>query len=166
MKAINHNSVYKGYLLFSVCMLITIAFSIFMSFCYVTTYTTEAAEIETRSKVFDQAFTAQVELVERIDSLYNYVALINSDVRINNTAVINAIKVKRSSLLNDLNKMREKDILLHKGVIVSVDQFIKTKDSIIIAARNEENIKAELQRCITSGRQTSRKLAIAGINNK
>lgn len=164
MKAINHNSVLKGYTLFSVCMLFTILLFITMSYCYVLTYINESSKIESRSDVFDHIFASQVNVVERVDSLYSYITLVNSDVRINNVAVQNTVSGKKMSLLSDLEKMNDKDVLLYKRLINSVNKFLIVKDSIGIVSNMEDIVRQDLNRCITADRQAARKLSLDGVN--
>ena len=164
MKAINHNSVLKGYTLFSVCMLFTISLFITMCYCYISTYINESSKIESRSDMFDHIFASQVNVVERVDSLYSYITLVNSDVRINNVAVQNTVSGKKMSLLSDLEKMNDKDVLLYKRLINSVNKFLIVKDSIGIVSNMEDIVRQDLNRCITADRQAVRKLSLDGAN--
>ena len=129
MKAINHKAVLKGYINFSVYMLITIAITILMSYCYISTYTVESSKIEARSIVFDRAIANQVSIVERVDSLYNYIILINSDARINNSIVQNAVSYRKMSLLNDLEKIDNDDVIIYINLVGSYSDFFRSSQS-------------------------------------
>ncbi len=163
MKAINHKSVWKGYLSFSIYMLITILFFVLMTFCYFSTYTHELSQIESRTDVFDHTFTSQIDVVERVDSLYNYIVLVNSDARINNIAVKHAVSDRKMSLLTDLSRMNDSDMLLYKQLINSMNRFLAVKDSIGILSNMEDIVRQDLNRCITADRQAARKLSLEGI---
>lgn len=124
----------------------------------------ESSKIESRSEVFDHTFALQVNVVERVDSLYNYIALINSDVRINNVAVLNTVSSRKMSLLNDLDKMDNRDVLLYKRLVNAVNKFLIIKDSIGIISNMEDISRQDLHRCITSDRQAAHKLSLEGVN--
>lgn len=135
-----------------------------MSYCYISTYINESSKIESRSDVFDHVFASQVNVVERVDSLYNYIILVNSDVRINNVVVQNTVSGRKMSLLSDLDKLSEKDVLLYKRLINSVNKFLIVKDSIGIVSNTEDIVRNDLHRCISADRQAARKLSLEGVN--
>lgn len=168
MKAINSKSVTKSYLLFSICMAVSIFMFILMWWSMVSTAKYEATKIEAQTEVLDRAFVMQTETVDRVDSLYNYMVLINSDKRINNLVVQNAVSTKKMQLLNDFDNISEKDILLYRNLTISMNKFLLTKDSIRILIQQEDLVKNDLQRCIAADKQALQKLSLEGMqtNNR
>lgn len=168
MKAINSKSVTKSYLLFSICMAVSIFMFILMWWSMVSTAKYEATKIEAQTEVLDRAFVMQTETVDRVDSLYNYMVLINSDKRINNLVVQNAVSTKKMQLLNDFDNISEKDILLYRNLTISMNKFLLTKDSIRILIQQEDLVKNDLQRCIAADKQVLQKLSLEGMqtNNR
>lgn len=168
MKAINSKSVTKSYLLFSFCMAGDVFIFILMWWSMISTAKYEANKIEAQTEVLDRAFTMQTETVDRVDSLYNYMVLINSDKRINNVVVQNVVSTKKMQLLNDLENMNERDILLYRNLTISMNKFLLTKDSIRILTQQEDLVKTDLQRCISTDKQVLQKLSLEGMqtNNR
>lgn len=141
---------------------------ILMWWSMVSTAKYEATKIEAQTEVLDRAFVMQTETVDRVDSLYNYMVLINSDKRINNLVVQNAVSTKKMQLLNDFDNISEKDILLYRNLTISMNKFLLTKDSIRILIQQEDLVKNDLQRCIAADKQVLQKLSLEGMqtNNR
>lgn len=165
MKAINHTSVFKGYLLFSVCMALVVGLFVFMNYCFVSATRSEDTRIGTRSVVFDQTFDRQNRFVDRVDSLYNYMALINSSYRVNDIRVQNAVSTRKMQLLEDLEKLDGKDVLLYRNLMEKVNMLLTVKDSIRILKNREQTLREDLQRCITADRQAARKLSLESVQS-
>lgn len=165
MKAINHTSVVKGYFNFSVCMALLVVLFLFMSYCFVSTFAFETAKVESRSVVFDRTFAKQVNVVDRVDSLYNYMLLINSGNRINDIMVQNVVSTRKMQLLNELEEMDEKDVLLYKRLVANINRFLTIKDSIRILKKQERTLREDLIRCIDAEHQATRKLSLEGAQS-
>lgn len=165
MKAINHTSVFKGYLLFAVCMALVVGLFVFMNYCFVSATRSEDTRIGTRSVVFDQTFDRQNRFVDRVDSLYNYMALINSSYRVNDILVQNAVSTRKMQLLEDLEKLDGKDVLLYRNLMEKVNMLLTVKDSIRILKNREQTLREDLQRCIAADRQAARKLSLESVQS-
>lgn len=165
MKAINHTSVVKGYFNFSVGMALLVVLFLFMSYCFVSTFAFETAKVESRSVVFDRTFAKQVNVVDRVDSLYNYMLLINSGNRINDIMVQNVVSTRKMQLLNELEEMDEKDVLLYKRLVANINRFLTIKDSIRILKKQEGTLREDLIRCIDAEHQATRKLSLEGAQS-
>lgn len=165
MRAINHTTVFKGYLLFSACMALVVGLFVFMNYCFVSTTRSEDTRIGTRSVVFDQTFDRQNRFVDRVDSLYNYMTLINSSYRVNDILVQNAVSTRKMQLLEDLEKLDGKDVLLYRNLMEKVNMLLTVKDSIRILKNREQTLREDLQRCITADRQAARKLSLESVQS-
>lgn len=165
MKAINHTSVFKGYLLFSVCMALVVGLFVFMNYCFVSTTRSEDSRIGTRSVVFDRTFDRQNQFVDRVDSLYNYMALINSSYRVNDILVQNAVSTRKMQLLGDMEQLDAKDVLLYRNLMEKINMLLTVKDSIRILKNREQTLREDLQRCIDADRQAARKLSLESVQS-
>lgn len=165
MKAINHTSVFKGYLLFSVCMALVVGLFVFMNYCFVSTTRSEDSRIGTRSVVFDRTFDRQNQFVDRVDSLYNYMALINSSYRVNDILVQNAVSTRKMQLLGDMEQLDAKDVLLYRSLMEKINMLLTVKDSIRILKNREQTLREDLQRCIDADRQAARKLSLESVQS-
>lgn len=165
MKAINHTSVFKGYLLFSVCMALMVGLFVFMNYCFVSTTRSEDSRIGIRSVVFDRTFDRQNQFVDRVDSLYNYMALVNSSYRVKDILVHNAVSTRKMQLLGDMEQLEGKDVLLYRNLMEKVNMLLTVKDSIRILKNREKTLREDLQRCIDADRQAARKLSLESVQS-
>lgn len=165
MKAINHSSVVKGYITFSICMVLVVSVFVLMSHCFISTSVFESFKIASKAVAFDKTFSTQVQFVDRVDSLYNYMLLINSGHRVNDIMIQNIASTKKMQLLDDMNTMDKEDMVLYNKLIMNVNKFLLVKDSIRILKNQEETLKEDLQRCITSERKASRKLSLESMQS-
>ncbi len=157
MKAQNHKSVIKGYLLFSLLLFLSILTAIGCVWFFIQTASTEVARIEKRSQQYDVAFEQQIMLTEKVDLLYNNLDMLNSDQRINELVLQNRISTQKMNLVNTLEQIKEEDALLYREMSGRINGILGVKDSIRVAIIEVEQIKEELQRCIEDNRKASRK---------
>lgn len=75
----------------------------------------------------------------------------------------NVVSTKKMQLLNDLESMNERDILLYRNLTISMNKFLLTKDSIRVLIQREDLVKNDLQRCITADKQALQKLSLEGM---
>lgn len=163
MKSLNYKEVRKGYLMFSCVMVVVIIIPVLMCYSLYSTAAHEAEMIESRGRTFDRTFARQVELVDRVDSLYTYMSLLNTDPRINDVMVQGVISSKKMTLINNLAEMDNRDVILYGNLLNLVNNFLTLKDSIRIVTNEEQTVRLELQRCITADQNASRRLSLEGL---
>lgn len=163
MKPLNYKEVRKGYLAFSCVMVVVITIPVLMCYSLYLTAAHEAKMIESRGRSFDRTFARQIELVDRVDSLYTYMSLLNTDPRINDVVVQGVISSKKMSLINHLPEMDKRDVLLYKDLLNLVNDFLTLKDSIRIVTNEEQTVRLELQRCMAADQNASRRLSLEGL---
>lgn len=163
MKSLNNKDVRRGYMRFSWAMVVVIAMPVVMCYALYSTAAHESKLIESRSVAFDNTFTQQIEIVDKVDTLYNYISILNTSPRINDVVVQSVISSKKMSLMDELESLDSKDVLLYRNLLNSVNRFLTIKDSIRIVANEEQTVRLELKRCITADQQASRKLSLEGV---
>lgn len=102
-------------------------------------------------------------MIGRIDTLYNYMQMLNSSEKINDVLLQKTISNKKMTLLNALNQIPEDDSYLFRKLTKQVNTFLNVNDSIRLLAIEERLAKEELTRCIEDNKQLVRKLSIGGI---
>ncbi|MEG0518251.1 MAG: hypothetical protein RR555_05215 [Bacteroidales bacterium] len=157
MKALNYKSILKGYFVFSLYMTTIVFLFVFMWICLIATIRYEGSKLEENSALLDNLFSMQNSASARMDTLYNYLTLINFNRNINNKIILSIVNTKTSLFLNDFSKMDEKDIFLYRNLAVSINKILQTKDSIRIGAIQNDLIKNDLQRCITADKYAVQK---------
>ena len=158
MKAQNHKSVTRGYLLFAVSLFCSILVAVGCVWSFIQTSGHEVARIEKRSLQYDAAFERQIMLTEKVDSLYYNLSMLNSDQRINELVLQNRISTQKMNLINTLNKINSEDALLYREMSGKINHILNIKDSIRILRVQVEQTKSELQRCIQDNRDASRRV--------
>ena len=164
MKAKNYKEVAHRYLIFTVGMVVTVAFFILICGCFIYTTKVEHSRIMTKTIVFDQIHSNQIDVVDRVDSLYTYMALINSDERVNNMALQSVVSSRKMQLLEHLSSMSSSDVRLYSNLMEQMNDFLDIKENIRTLTVQEQLVKGDLQRCINDNKQASRKLIIGGVN--
>lgn len=160
MEALNIKEVRKGYLHFSLLMLVVIALPVFICSSLYGTAKHEAQKIEMRSGNFDSTFAMQVELVDKVDSLQYYMSLLNSSAKINDLVVQSVISSRKMALVEDVSSMSNEDVRLYKDLLNSMNTFLMVKDSIRILGNEEQTLRMELRRCVSADQQASRRLTL------
>ncbi|MCD7931098.1 MAG: type VI secretion system transmembrane protein TssQ [Tannerellaceae bacterium] len=118
--------------------------------------------IEIKTGEYDHIYTYQTEIVEKVDSLYSYMTLLNSSDRINDIAVQGIISNRKMNLLEHLNRMYERDSRVYHRLVGQVNTFLSLKDSIRRLSVQEELLRNDLLRCVQDNRQTNRRLTLEG----
>lgn len=158
MKAKNSKIVTRSYLLFALALSLSILMGVGCVCLFILTSNSEVARIEVRSREYDAAFERQVALAYRVDSLYNNMALLNGDRRINELVLQNRISTQKMNLIGTLERMEKADALLYQKVSERINDILQVKDSIRLLNMQVEQTKTELQRCIVDNRAAARKI--------
>ena len=164
MKAKNHKEVTRKYLTFTIGMVTSVIFFLLMCGCFIYTTKVEHGRIMTKTIVFDQTHSNQIDIVDRVDSLYNYMALINSDARVNNMVLQSVVSNRKMQLLEYLSLMSTNDVSLYHNLMEQMNAFLDIKEDIRILTVEEHLVRGDLQRCINDNKQVNKQLIIGGVN--
>lgn len=86
MKPLNNNTVRKGYLRFSGFLIICVAVSVFCFYSYMKTASTEVKMIMSKTVEYDNIYSTELSMAVAVDSIYQYMALMNSSPKINDAS--------------------------------------------------------------------------------
>lgn len=165
MKAKNSRDVARGYVLFAVAMFCAILTGLGCVWSFFKTADREVARMEVRSREYDVTFARQISLTERVDSLYNNIALLNSGQRFNEIVLKNRISTQKMQLIGALEGMDKGDALLYGKMSEHINTVLQTKDSIRMVSGQVEQVKGDLQRCIQDNRTASRRMIFSNPSN-
>lgn len=165
MKARNSKEVTRGYLLFAIAMCCTILTGIGCIWSFVLTAEREVARMDIRSQEYDAVFAQQIVLTEKVDSLYNNLARLNSGKRINEVLLQNKISTQKMNLIGILEQMNGDDALLYNKLSEQINPALQAKDSIRILNLQVEQVKADLQRCMQDNRTATRRMIFTNPAN-
>jgi hypothetical protein len=165
MRAKNSREIARDYALFAVGMCCVILTGLGCIVSFVTTSDREVARMIVRSDEYDVTFARQITLAERVDSLYNNIALLNSGQRLNEIVLQNRISTQKMGLVDMIDGMKQNDALLYGEMMAQVNAILQARDSIRLVGAQVELIKDDLRRCITDNRNATRKMIFATPTN-
>lgn len=166
MKPRNNTEVRKAYLKFS-CYLtgcVILAVAIFASF--LKTSSTEVKRITEQTLKYDYVYAKELSLSNSVDSVYQYMKLMNTSPQINDVLLQSVVSVRKMNLLKYMQSMDDKDCRLYKQLLGNINMFLSVKDSIRLLSIQEEMVKKDLMQCIQDNWKTRRNLNVGSNCNK
>lgn len=163
MKAKNNREVRKGYVRFTGFLVLIVSCTVFSLYGFMKTSSVEVGEILAKTKEYDQIYIRQLKLTESMDTVINYISLLNTSPKINDLLLQNVISRKKMSLLENMSTMNEKDCKLYTKIMGDLNTLLSVKDSIRIISMEEDMVRSDLIRCVDENKQISRKLSAGGL---
>jgi hypothetical protein len=164
MRAQNHKEITKGYLKFSGYLVVCIFTGVLIYFCYIRTSNIEVDRIVEKTEEYDKIYVKQIDLANRIDSLYRYTMMFNTNK--NDIHLLRSVSSRKQEILSMMDDMSSRDIRLYQKLMSEVNVFLGVKDSIRTAKSEESMIKTDLLKCTEENKQASRQLTIGGMTVK
>jgi len=162
-KVKNYNAVRKAILHFSLYLMATVILAIGFFFCFMKTSSVEVSRILDKAKEYDRIQTTQLDLTEKMDTLYYYASLLGSDSKINYRLMQNTLSSRKIQFMNVLSTMSEKDCRLYKKLAPQMNLFFDIKDSILITTSELNSVREDLIRCVADNRKVTRKISTGGL---
>ena len=161
MHAQNNKEINCGYLKFSGCLVACVVITTLVFFCYNQTSNVEVNRIVDKTEEYDKIYVKQMDLASRIDSLYYYTTMFNTNL--NDTYLLHSVSRRKQEILSMMEDMSSRDIRLYQKLITEVNDFLSVKDSIRQIRLEEDLLKTDLLKCTEDNKQASRQLTIGGI---
>ena len=161
MKAKNHKKIQQGYWRFSLFLAFCVAIGVANYYCYLQTNKVEVNRIVEKTEEYDKIYVQQTELVSRIDSLYQYMLLFNTNK--NDAMLQNVVSKHKQEIVESMEDMNGRDVKMYQKLMSQVNSFLSAKDSIRILKTEEDLIRIDLKKCMEENKQASRKLTIGSI---
>ena len=160
MKAENNKEVRKGYLRFTGFLILIVSCTVCALYGFMKTSSVEVSKILTKTGEYDRVY---MQLMESMDSVINYISLLNTSPKINDLLLQNVISRKKIILMERMGMMNDKDCKLYNKVITDLNTLLSIKDSIRMLTMQEEMVRSDLIRCVDENKQVSRKLSAGGL---
>lgn len=145
-------------------LLISTALSMALLTGFIHTNGSEYKLMESKTQEYDKIYARQIALVDKVDSLYNYLVLMGSNDRLNQVVLQKVISTCKMELIEELQIMDSKDVLLYKKLASQINVFLDTKEAIRKAVIEESLVRKDLMRCIQDNKQATRKLTLGNIS--
>lgn len=87
-----------------------------------------------------------------------------SNDRLNQVVLQKVISTRKMELIEELQIMDSKDVLLYKKLASQINVFLDTKEAIRKAVIEESLVRKDLMRCIQDNKQATRKLTLGNIS--
>ena len=162
MKALNNKAIRKEYFHFSGYFILTVMVTVSSLYFFMKTSSIEVKKILEKTEEYDRIYTRQLSLIQSVDSIYEYMSLLNSP-KINDLLLQNVISKKKISLQDNLGSMDERDCMVYRKLVNDLNIFLRIKDSIRIVSIQESLVREDLLRCVDENKQISRKLSAGGL---
>lgn len=164
MKAKNSDKIVRGYLEFAGGLLISTALSMALLTGFIRTNGNEYKLMEFKTQEYDKIYARQIGLVDKVDSLYNYLLLMGSNDRLNQVMLQKVVSTRKMELIEELQRMDSKDVLMYNNLASQINVFLDTKEAIRKAVIEEGLVRNDLMRCIQDNKQAARKLTLGNIS--
>ncbi|MSS49607.1 type VI secretion system transmembrane protein TssQ [Bacteroides vulgatus] len=160
MKPKNNKDVRNGYLRFSFLLAACIAWSVLFFSCFLKTSTIEVKSIMTKTLDYDRIYTKEIDLATGVDSVYQYMKLMNTSPRINDVLLQSIVSTRKMDLLKSTQNIDNADCVLYSNLLNQINTFLSIKDSIRIMKIQEDMVRQDLLQCIRDNRKTRRNMNI------
>lgn len=160
MKPKNNKDVRNGYLRFSFLLAACIAWSVLFFSCFLKTSTIEVKSIMTKTLDYDRIYTKEIDLATGVDSVYQYMKLLNTSPRINDGLLQSIVSTRKMDLLKSTQNIDNADCVLYSNLLNQINTFLSIKDSIRIMKIQEDMVRQDLLQCIRDNRKTRRNMNI------
>ncbi len=160
MKPKNNKDVRNGYLRFSFLLAACIAWSVLFFSCFLKTSTIEVKSIMAKTLDYDRIYTREIDLATGVDSVYQYMKLMNTSPRINDVLLQSIVSARKMDLLKSTQNIDNADCVLYSNLLNQINTFLSIKDSIRIMKIQEDMVRQDLLQCIRDNRKTRRNMNI------
>mgnify|MGYP002569331249 FL=1 len=160
MKPKNNKDVRNGYLRFSFLLAACIAWSVLFFSCFLKTSRIEVKSIMTKTLDYDRIYTKEIDLATGVDSVYQYMKLMNTSPRINDGLLQSIVSTRKMDLLKSTQNIDNADCVLYSNLLNQINTFLSIKDSIRIMKIQEDMVRQDLLQCIRDNRKTRRNMNI------
>lgn len=160
MKPKNNKDVRNGYLRFSFLLAACIAWSVLFFSCFLKTSTIEVKSIMAKTLDYDRIYTKEIDLATGVDSVYQYMILMNTSPRINDVLLQSIVSTRKMDLLKSTQNIDNADCVLYSNLLNQINTFLSIKDSIRIMKIQEDMVRQDLLQCIRDNRKTRRNMNI------
>lgn len=160
MKPKNNKDVRNGYLRFSFLLAACIAWSVLFFSCFLKTSTIEVKSIMAKTLDYDRIYTKEIDLATGVDSVYQYMKLMNTSPQINDVLLQSIVSTRKMDLLKSTQNIDNADCVLYSNLLNQINTFLSIKDSIRIMKIQEDMVRQDLLQCIRDNRKTRRNMNI------
>lgn len=161
VKPQNNKDIWKAYRVFSLYLAGSVSIAVLIYSFYINTSIVEVDRILAKTEESDKIVVQQIELTQKIDSLYAYTAMFNTNL--NDGLLLNAVSKRKQDVLTDIEKLNAKDAKLYHALMQEINIFLSVKDSIRLLRIEEDLVKTDLQKCMDNNKNAMRSINLGKI---
>jgi len=128
MKPKNNKEIWKSYWLFSFYLVCSVGIAVLVYSLYVKTSKVEVNQIVSKTEESDKIYVQQIELTQKIDSLYKYTTMFNTNL--NDGLLLNAVSKRKQDILTDIEKLSDKDAKLYTTLMMNLRSILSSTVSL------------------------------------
>lgn len=159
----NYNQIRKAILYFALYLTASVVTATCFFFFFMKTSSVEVSRILEKVGDYDRIQSLQLDLTEKMDTLYYYASMLDPESKINYKLMQNTLSNKKIQFSNLLSGMSEKDCRLYRKLSGKINVILDTKDSIIITTSELNTVREDLIKCVSDNRKITRKISTGGL---
>ena len=165
MKSHNYKQVRSRTLIFWLYFIVLTFFSFLPVFCFVKSYEVQKEYILADINLYKELLNKQQMLHQKIDSLYNDMALLNSGKVENNLFLEYFIADNKNNIARLINKDSTVEFKHYSFLMENIDNMLKLKDTIRVINNKEQLAYNDLLECIGKTRKIKKDISFDPTRN-
>ncbi|MFD2934966.1 type VI secretion system TssO [Spirosoma flavum] len=150
MKSLNHKEISQAFNRFMAWFASLLLVTITCVYSYVKTSSNQLSRLSQQKEAFDQIFLRDAMLTDKVDSLYNYMSLLNTD-RIRDDRQMQRLITKKKEEFTKLVTQQQKTqryFVVYNRLFSHINEMLLMKDSLNKAMVEEGDLRDELKDCL------------------
>ncbi|MCQ2193715.1 MAG: hypothetical protein MJZ28_02055 [Paludibacteraceae bacterium] len=160
MKAINHKDVIRGYLRFSVFLMMAVAVTQLCISVFFFTSEVEVAKISVKMDESERIYNEQNYIVESFDEIFNLYGAFELSEDVNPDFLMRSLVSRKMEVAAIVGRLPQEDVLIHNHLLTRLDDLLHVRDSISSLRKQEQTVKDDLIQCSGESRSITRKMRV------
>lgn len=160
MKAINHKDVIRGYLRFSVFLMMAVAVTQLCISVFFLTSEVEVAKISVKMDESERIYNEQNYIVESFDEIFNLYGAFELSEDVNPDFLMRSLVSRKMEVAAIVGRLPQEDVLIHNHLLTRLDDLLHVRDSISSLRKQEQTVKDDLIQCSGESRSITRKMRV------
>ena len=150
MKSLNHKEINQAFTRFLAWFASLLVAAVGCVYAYVQTSSQQLSQLSQQKETFDRVFLMDAELADKVDSVYAYMSLLNTDRIRDDRQMQRLITRKKEELTKLVNQQqkREQYFAVYTRLSGHINEMLLLKDSLNKAMVDEGDLRDQLTDCL------------------